>query len=97
MCGKGFVLANETCTDFDECKKKSPNKVKLLSDGYVSCSAGATCHNNIGGYACVCEYGFRTEDVSGRETTECSDIDECVKNNVCPDNAECENSQNGRQ
>ena len=58
VCGKGFVPTNETCADFDECLKESPTKVKLLSQGYVSCGVGATCSNNIGGYACVCKYGF---------------------------------------
>ena len=59
MCGKGFVFANETCSDFDECIEKTTNKVKLLDDGYVSCGIGETCQNNVGGYACVCNHGFK--------------------------------------
>ena len=53
---------NETCADFDECLKKTTNEVKLLSDGYVTCGVGATCQNNIGGYACVCDYGFEANN-----------------------------------
>ena len=99
MCGKGFVPINKTCTDFDECLKKSPNKVKLLSDGYISCGVGATCQNKVGGYACVCQYGFRVNDgktnipVQGIEMTQCVDIDECDRNIFCQENAKCENSQ----
>ena len=56
-CGNGFLISNDTCVDYDECLKKSTNKV--LSQGFVSCSAGAECSNRVGGYACVCKYGFQ--------------------------------------
>ena len=98
VCGKGFAYSNGTCLDFDECKKEHSNKV---SGGYVTCSPGAFCSNNVGGFTCACEYGFRKyNDLISESTTnpgligdQCVDIDECSEHNVCQENAECHNTE----
>ena len=97
------MYSNETCLDFDECKKENSNK---LSQGYVVCGAKAFCSNTAGGYACLCKYGFiedtdpiggnesyKTTDDLIRELTRCRDIDECIKKNSCPEKSKCENSE----
>ena len=58
VCAKGFVHNNETCLDFDECIKNSSSK---LSEGYIACGHGAFCSNKVGGFACLCRNGFKTE------------------------------------
>ena len=89
MCGKGFVYSNETCLDYDECKKDFSNK---LSDGYITCDNGAVCTNNVGGYACTCRNGFTMYIGLIRGDLYCFDIDECLMKDVCQGNTQCRNS-----
>ena len=72
--------------DFDECIKEDEDK--MLSNGYVRCGYGAVCANKVGGYACVCKYGFR----AGLIEDQCVDIDECLKQNICQENTKCRNT-----
>ena len=97
------MYSNETCLDYNECKKELSTK---LSEGYITCGHGAFCSNNVGGFACTCRYGFKVEaGMNGinesnkantqlfNEITTCVDIDECTKQTVCPENAECQNTE----
>ena len=103
VCAKGFVHNNDTCLDFDECIKNSSSK---LSEGYIACGHGAFCSNKVGGFACLCRNGFKTETgipeksetISAhwnaiREVTYCVDLDECFDQYVCPEKAKCQNTE----
>ena len=63
-----------------------------MSEGYVTCSHGAVCTNNVGGYACTCNYGFKTHTGLVGDI-HCLDINECIRQNACQGNAGCRNTQ----
>ncbi|XP_062386986.1 adhesion G protein-coupled receptor E3-like [Sardina pilchardus] len=75
----------ELCLDINEC-----------AVGHINCGPHAKCHNNMGGYACICTDGFKTS--SGKETFQlgqgvtCEDIDECTEED-CGPNATCQNNE----
>ncbi|KAG5279227.1 hypothetical protein AALO_G00075470 [Alosa alosa] len=74
-----------TCQDINECVVEN-----------IDCGPHTTCVNNMGGYTCMCEDGFKTS--SGKETFQvdqgvtCQDIDECTVEN-CGPHATCQNTQ----
>ena len=76
FCQNGFV-ANEvdsfSCLDLDEC----PSGI-----------CEHECTNQIGGFACNCQSGYRLAQ-NGRA---CEDINECVSPELCPDTFVCSNS-----
>lgn len=49
MCGDGFVLQNDSCTDIDECLKNSTNNCNGMHQ---------ECKNSLGNYSCQCLTGF---------------------------------------
>ena len=65
-----------------------------MSEGYVTCrvASGAVCTNNIGGYTCTCNYGFKTY-IGLIGDVHCLDINECTRQNACQRNAVCRNTQ----
>ena len=97
------MYSNESCLDYDECKRETSNK---LSEGYITCGHGAFCSNSVGGFSCLCRYGFKMhttkhityEKSNGvlvkkvNEVTKCVDINECSEQNVCSANSECKNT-----
>ncbi|KAF3708555.1 Fibrillin-2 Fibrillin-2 C-terminal peptide [Channa argus] len=64
---------NATLVFKDTCVAPSP-----LCD--PACHRHGLCHRSPAGYQCVCDLGYEGD---GRA---CSDIDECKKENICPEN-----------
>ena len=104
VCDRGFVYINDTCLDYDECKEESSR----LRQGLTICAHDAICSNNIGGFSCICKFGFKvdtdvidvndTKKTNGNSTqvnvaTQCVDIDECSRQSVCPKSAQCQNTE----
>ncbi|XP_039995969.1 fibrillin-2 isoform X3 [Xiphias gladius] len=70
---------NGTVAFNDTCVPPSP-----LCD--PSCHSHGLCHRSPAGYQCVCDLGYVGNGLT------CSDIDECQRENVCPENeTECVN------
>ena len=48
MCNDGWEGDGFTCTDIDEC-----------ANGTADCPENSTCTNQVGGFNCACDEGFR--------------------------------------
>ncbi|XP_053468912.1 adhesion G protein-coupled receptor E1 isoform X1 [Ictalurus furcatus] len=82
-CAPGFRVSGMSCIDEDECEDEP-------------CGLSATCINTQGSYYCQCVTGFWTNNdkvnFTAEEGVECSDINECLDNNICGPNTNCNNS-----
>ncbi|XP_007952929.1 uromodulin [Orycteropus afer afer] len=63
-CQEGFTGDGFQCLDLDECATPETH----------NCSAGSSCVNTPGSYACLCLPGFRMTPEGG-----CTDVDECAE------------------
>ncbi|XP_032311680.1 fibulin-1 isoform X4 [Drosophila ananassae] len=80
MCGDGFVLQNDSCTDIDECLKNSTNNCNGMHQ---------ECKNSLGNYSCQCLTGFSLDFA----LNECVDINECsINNHNCLPTQRCDNT-----
>ncbi|CAG5108086.1 Oidioi.mRNA.OKI2018_I69.chr1.g3626.t2.cds [Oikopleura dioica] len=78
-CPNGFIDFNgdgTRCDDVNECDTIRPR-----------CHSLGHCVNYPGTYACECLPGYY-----GDGTSSCADVDECVQDNPCSDNAICTNT-----
>ncbi|KAL2101596.1 hypothetical protein ACEWY4_003357 [Coilia grayii] len=96
LCQPGFrsTKGKLNFTGEDEDKCQDINECTL---GSIDCGINATCTNSQGGYACVCDNGFKPSN--GKETflagqgVTCQDINECMSGYThCGPNAKCENN-----
>ncbi|CAJ1066921.1 fibrillin-1 [Xyrichtys novacula] len=70
---------NGTVAFNDACEEPSP-----LCD--PACHNRGLCHQSPAGYQCACDLGYIGDGIT------CSDIDECQRENICPENeTECVN------
>lgn len=94
-CKPGFYLKHNTCIDFDECVHEKD-----------ACSYNEVCVNEVGGYKCNCNTGFKHDPITSKCVGEFelfpnnslisylfSDINECqVNNHNCLSTQKCENT-----
>ncbi|XP_074059784.1 adhesion G protein-coupled receptor E2-like [Macrotis lagotis] len=86
-CKNGFVMGPRMeCQDIDEC-----------SQNPLVCGPNAKCTNVIGKYRCICLSGFSSPMgnswVPGKTGSfQCSDINECLRDSVCPQHSTCQNT-----
>ncbi|XP_049457035.1 mucin-like protein [Epinephelus fuscoguttatus] len=94
-------LSNTTCPAFSECINSPGAHVCSCLNGTVAfndtcvppsplcdpaCHTHGLCHQSPAGYQCVCDLGYMGDGLT------CSDIDECQRENICPqNNTECMN------
>ncbi|XP_049927762.1 mucin-like protein [Epinephelus moara] len=94
-------LSNTTCPAFSECINSPGAYVCSCLNGTVAfndtcvppsplcdpaCHPHGLCHQSPAGYQCVCDLGYMGDGLT------CSDIDECQRENICPqNNTECMN------
>ncbi|XP_058508285.1 mucin-like protein isoform X2 [Solea solea] len=97
------ALSDSTCPAFSVCINSPGAHVCSCLNGTVAfndtcvppttlcdpaCDQHGLCHRSPAGYQCVCDLGYMGED-----GVACSDIDECQKENICPENeTECVNN-----
>ncbi|XP_008274757.1 fibrillin-1 [Stegastes partitus] len=94
-------LSNSTCPTFSTCINSPGAHVCSCLNGTVAfndtcvlpsplcdpeCHSHGLCHLSPVGYQCACDLGYDGDGLT------CSDIDECQRENVCPENeTECVN------
>ncbi|KAG7512990.1 fibrillin-1-like isoform X1 [Solea senegalensis] len=97
------ALSDSTCPAFSVCINSPGAHVCSCLNGTVAfndtcvppttlcdpaCDQHGLCHRSPARYQCVCDLGYMGED-----GVACSDIDECQKENICPENeTECVNN-----
>nr|XP_057916324.1 fibrillin-3 isoform X3 [Doryrhamphus excisus] len=95
------IILDTICPDFSKCVNfpgahlcSCLNGSVALNDTCVlpsplcdpACHVHGLCHHSPAGYQCVCDLGYIGDGLT------CSDIDECQRENICPDNdTECVN------
>ncbi|XP_042290199.1 fibrillin-1 [Thunnus maccoyii] len=95
------VLSDTICPAFSKCINSPGAHVCSCLNGTVAfndtcappsplcdpaCHIHGLCHYSSAGYQCVCDLGFVGDGLT------CSDVDECQRENICPDNeTECVN------
>ena len=75
-CRKDRELMITFNSDIDECEV-DPD----------ICGFNSKCNNTIGNFTCSCLSGY-----NGTTGVNCTDINECTKNNPCHSDAKCENT-----
>ncbi|KAF6735252.1 Fibrillin-1 [Oryzias melastigma] len=88
-------LSNTTCPAFSKCINSPGSYVCSCLNGTIAlndscqpppqlcnpaCHSKGLCHGSPAGFQCVCDLGYEGNGLT------CSDIDECQKENICPQN-----------
>ncbi|XP_049591742.1 fibrillin-2 isoform X1 [Syngnathus scovelli] len=95
------ILLDTICPDFSKCINSPGAHVCSCLNGTVAlndtcvpptplcdpgCHINGLCHNSPAGHQCVCDLGYIGNGLA------CFDIDECQRDNICPENdTECFN------
>ncbi|PFX15344.1 Fibrillin-1 [Stylophora pistillata] len=82
ICKPGFSGDGYSCTDIDECAENIHNCSK----------SKATCTNSKGSFNCSCNPGLKGDGYNCTADF-ISDINECVQNHNCSENANCTNTE----
>ncbi|KAK5882024.1 hypothetical protein CesoFtcFv8_020658 [Champsocephalus esox] len=96
------ILSDLLCPDFSKCINSPGAHVCSCLNGTLAsngtcvipsplcdpvCHSRGLCHQSPSGYQCVCDVGYVGNGLA------CSDIDECERENICPqDETECMNT-----
>uniref|UniRef100_A0A1I7W654 EGF-like domain-containing protein n=1 Tax=Heterorhabditis bacteriophora TaxID=37862 RepID=A0A1I7W654_HETBA len=75
------LMINKRCVNIDECFE---NK--------YTCPKNCICKDKTPGYDCVCKQGYERPE-GANNTVPCTDINECLESNICPDGSICQNTQ----